>query len=678
MWSWALALVLLAACRAESEPGYFGTVGRRGGAPNTFYVNNYDEPEHLDPALVSESAGSTLLLELFEPLVGEHPADLHAIQGTAERYDKSDDNRSYRFYLRQNARWSDGRAVVAEDFAWAWRRVLVPETGARQVTMMFALKNGALFHRGELAVLNAEFGGLVKGTPLRSYERTPENLRRAPALVPAEATHKLVGVHRAMPTFTGVAPPASSLTAAGAAASVAGAAASVAPSPEPLFFVPAALLERSDAVLGVRATSEHVLEVELEQPTPYFLELLGYPVFYPVRRDVVERHAGSGEAERWTRPEHIVVNGPFTLARHDFRYEMRLEKNPFYWEKDAIAIERIVVFEVPSAQATLALYKTGELDYLGSNGALPTGSMDRLLGYRDFGRAPWTGTYWYEFNTERPPLDDVRVRQALNLALDKRELIDSVARAGQAPATHFVPELTGSGYAAQVRADKAAGVDPFATRLLGFDAARARALLGEAGFTVRERDGTWMAEGFPPLEVLYNTSEGHRAVAVAVQALWKKHLGVSVTLRNEEWKVMIKNMRDGHFQVARFGWVADYDHPHNFLDTFLSYSQNNMTRWRDEAFDEVMARAAAEPDSKRSIALYRQAEERAVHAMPRMPIYFYTKSWLIKPYVKGFYPNAMNKHPIHWMWLDESWRANPENRPAHVPHELPPPGSYAP
>ncbi|MCA9619507.1 MAG: peptide ABC transporter substrate-binding protein, partial [Myxococcales bacterium] len=179
-------------------------------------------------------------------------------------------------------------------------------------------------------------------------------------------------------------------------------------------------------------------------------------------------------------------------------------------------------------------------------------------------------------------------------------------------------------------------------------------------------------------EILYNTSEGHRNIAVALQDMWKRHLGISVQLRNEEWKVMISNLREGNYQVARFGWVADYNHPHTFLDTFLSYSQNNWTRYEDPQLDAMVEKAARTADPDESIRLYREAEKRATDATTRLPLYFYTKSTLIKPYVKGYFPNGQNRHPIRWMWIDPSWKTDHDNRPTYPPEELPPPGIIAP
>ena len=194
---------------------------------------------------------------------------------------------------------------------------------------------------------------------------------------------------------------------------------------------------------------------------------------------------------------------------------------------------------------------------------------------------------------------------------------------------------------------------------------------------VKEGDN-YRAVGLPPIEILYNTSEGHKIIAVALQDMWKRNLGVSATLRNEEWKVMLKNYRDGYYQVMRFGWTADYNHPHTFLDQFLSQSPANQTGWSDPAYDEAVRKAAAEPDRKESIKLYRKAEEIVVAAMPRIPLYFYTKSTLVKPWVKGYWGWSRNAHAYQYLWIDPDYASHPENTPAYQPLEFPPPGALDP
>jgi oligopeptide transport system substrate-binding protein len=430
---------------------------------------------------------------------------------------------------------------------------------------------------------------------------------------------------------------------------------------------------------GGRGAHDRTLEVELELPTPYFLDITSHQTLFPVRRDVIEAFAARGEPDLWTRPESFVSNGPYVLDEWRFRYEITMKRNPFHHDHDRLRIHRVVWVEVQQYHASMNLYRAGDLDYLGDNLSPPPEYLPLLATKKDFLRFAYLSTYWYDLNVRRPPLDDPRVRRALNLAIDKQELVDEVTQGGQSPATHYVPDFAGLGYADAVKADRAAGTDPFVRPGYVYDPERARGLLGEAGFPVEEAGGAYRAAGLPPIEILYNTSEGHRAIAVAIQDMWKRNLGVSVTLRNEEWGVMQKNRRDGNFQIARSGWFADYNHPHTWLDTFLSYSPNNNTGWADGSFDALLRRAAATADPKESIRRYREAEVRAVEGMSKIPLYFYTKQTLVKPWVMGFVPNARNVQLVKWLWIDpERQEMGADAAPAYPSPEFPPPGRFAP
>ncbi|MBK8256357.1 MAG: hypothetical protein IPK82_27270 [Polyangiaceae bacterium] len=266
------------------------------------------------------------------------------------------------------------------------------------------------------------------------------------------------------------------------------------------------------------------------------------------------------------------------------------------------------------------------------------------------------------------------VRRALNLAIDKDQLVKKVTRSGQIPATHFVPDYTGSGYSDVATADKKAGTDPFSGPEVEFNPVRARQLLERAGYKVEREGEGYKAKDFPSLEILYNTNEGNRAIAVAVQSYWREHLGISAAVRNEEWKVMLKNIQDGNFQVGRGGWIAEYNHPQTWLDTFLSYSPQNRTGWADPAYDRMLKEAAQTADPMKGMTLFREAEKRAVDEMSKIPLYFYTRSVLVKPWVKGFWPNPRNVHLAQWLWIDETSQA--PNEPAAPPREFPPPGAY--
>ncbi|WP_437947885.1 peptide ABC transporter substrate-binding protein [Sorangium sp. So ce296] len=762
-----LAGLALAAC-SEGEGGYAGTTSRVGKDDATIYINNGGEPEYVDPGKSNDSASSTLIQQLFEGLTTYGAGDLRPVQGVATRWEQSDDNRIFRFHLRPEARWSDGKPVTAHDFEYAWKRVLRPSTASLAATNLYVLKNGELFALGKLKALREAAPlraaprpdapsalELAKGSFVVVLARSPIQVdtaiaplaalpEGAAAVTFAKGDGKggagdrlsfgeggaaaigpapgggwqgaVVDIVRAGPTCqcNGAAdrwfeiardgargflpgcllvPPAAGAAGAGAAPRETyaivtphadlptydpAAAPAAAPSEPPVGFVPDALLVEDDSAVGVRARDDLTLDVQLEQPTPYFTDLTSYVTLFPVRKDVIEAFAQRGEPELWFRPENIVVNGPYTLDEWKFRYEITMKRNPMYWNRDMLKIHRVVWLEIEQYNAAMNIYKAGDLDYAGDNSSLPSEHLDWLSTKKDFQRYPYLSTYWFEFNTRKPPVDDVRVRRALNLAVDKQQIVEKITRGGQTPATHYVPDYTGSGYAEAVAEDRRLGIDPFSSPDVMFNPERARAMLAEAGYeVVREGDG-YRAKNFPALEILYNTSEGHKQIAVAVQDMWKRHLGVSATLRNEEWKVMLKNVRDGHFQVVRFGWIGEYNHPATWLGTLLSYSPQNRTGWADREFDDLMRAAAATSDPKESIRMFRRAEKRAVDRMPKMPLYFYTKSTLVKPWVKGFKGNARSLQLVKWFWIDPRWRDDPSNEIAFPQLEFPAPGRLGP
>jgi oligopeptide transport system substrate-binding protein len=756
----ALAFGALAlGCATQDDGAYFGTTTRVGKAHDTFYVNGAGEPEYLDPGKISDTLSSALGMQLFEGLIKYDPRDDHPVQGVATHWDQSDDNRIFRFYLRPEAKWSDGKPVTAHDFAYAWKRVLRPSTASRSAANLYPLKNGELFSKGRLKVTKAdtalraepvdgaaEVAKLPKGSQLLILGRSPvlvatsiQPLREVPqgrvvtrgkpdpkkgtpeemtfggahpaqkasgpgwrdavvrvtravrgvdcdgeadhwfeirrgdergylpgcALKPAkEKTFALVKPYPAKPTFT-VSPQAPAQDSPDGTKEVTG-------------FVPESELVSDDGVVGVRATDDRTLEVELEQPTPYFIDLTAHTTLYPVRRDVIEPFEARGEADLWFRPENIVTNGPYALESWKFRYEITMKVNPFYWRADKIRTRRLVFIQVEQYHPTLNLYWAGDIDSIGDNVSLPPEYMPIVEKKKDFSRTNFLAIYWFELNTRKPPLDDVRVRRALNLATDKKQLITAITRGGQTPATHYVPDFTGLGYADRVEADRAAGTDPFAGPEHEHNPQRARELLKEAGYEVVKHGDGFRASNFPPLELLYNTNEAHRAIAVAMQDMWKRHLGVSVTLRNEEWKVMLKNYRDGNFQIMRFGQVADYNHPNSFLESFFAGNPQNQTGWSSTEFDETVQKAAREPDPNKSIQLYREAEKVAVAGMSRIPLYFYTRSNLVKPWVKGFWGSRRNVHHMEFFWIDPDWQKGAPNVPAFLPLELPKPGRIGP
>jgi ABC-type oligopeptide transport system substrate-binding subunit len=302
-------------------------------------------------------------------------------------------------------------------------------------------------------------------------------------------------------------------------------------------------------------------------------------------------------------------------------------KSPTYWDAVHVALERAVALTSDDQHAILRQFQAGMLDYTGHNVSLPSEYMDRLRTRTDFRTADYLGVYYYWFNVLAPPVNDVRVRRALTLSLDREAIVRYVTRAGQKPADHFVP-------------------DAMLTPITGYrspegprrDVEAARRLLAEAGYPG--------GRGFPTLTVLYNTLEGHRQIAEAIQQMWKRELGIAVEIENQEWKVFLQTTQDGHFQVARGGWIGDYNDPYTFLSLLLSDSEQNDTAWKNLRYDEFVLAALRSVERDERNRLYAAAEALINEELPVLPLYFYTKSWLEQPWVRGLHPNTRDEHPL--------------------------------
>ncbi|WP_373047961.1 peptide ABC transporter substrate-binding protein [Vulgatibacter sp.] len=386
--------------------------------------------------------------------------------------------------------------------------------------------------------------------------------------------------------------------------------------------------------VGVRALDENTLEVQLAQPVPWFLDLLAFAPFYPVPEETIRAHG-----IRWTRPENIVTNGPFHLANWRISYEIELEKSPTYWGRDEVAIDRAVAVISDDNHAMVRLFKAGELDWLGADNKPPVEYLSFLEGKRDYRKNPELATYFYWLNvrTDTPaqrasPVQDERVRQALNLAIDKQALVDFVTRGGERAARTLVPDLF-----------EPLGYEP--PQAPDHDPAAARRLLAEAGYGPG-------GNPFPQLTLTYNTDDRHKQVAEAIQQMWKKELGIDVALENQEWKVFMNNRTEGYFEIARAGWTGDFQDPYTFLSMFLSDSELNEAKWKNATYDRLVNEALTKVDDAERYALYAKAEAILLEEAPILPLYFYSKQTLIGGWVKGLHPNSQGIHPLRDIRLE--------------------------
>jgi len=353
----------------------------------------------------------------------------------------------------------------------------------------------------------------------------------------------------------------------------------------------------------------------------YFLELTAFATYAPVHRPCLEAH---GDA--WTRPGNLVGNGPFTLAAWRQQDAIVLRKNPRYWNAARVALDEVHALAIDDAETALKKYLNGEVDWIRDVPAAKVPAVSRRPGFR---YAPALHTYFYRFNVTRPPLDDVRVRKALALAIDKAAIARHLLRGGQRPARSFVPPIL-AGYTPVEGPDH----DPEA----------ARRLLAEAGFP--------RGEGFPTLQLLYNTRETHKLIAEAIQHMWRTALGVRVELLNQEWKVYLDSVSRLRYDIARSAWIGDYADPNTFLDMFVTGGGNNRTGWSHPRYDALIAGAARDTRPARRPALLQQAERILVaDEMPICPIYFAVGSQLVRPTVLGVWDNARNVHPFQYIAL---------------------------
>lgn len=381
--------------------------------------------------------------------------------------------------------------------------------------------------------------------------------------------------------------------------------------------------------VGVKAIDEKTLEVTLESPTPYFLELTAFPTYFPVRKDMVE-----ADPEGWAlNMETYISNGPFKAVEWSHNDVLRVVKNDNYYAADTVKLDGIDFYMIVEESTGMSAYESGEIDYLEH---IPTDQIPTLQeSNEDFEIQPYLGTYFYVFNTSKEPVNDPKVRHALTLAIDRQAIVDVVTKAGQKPASGFVPEGMTLSDGSSFR--EAAG--DFAIPATA-NIEEAKKLLAEAGYP----DG----QGFPTIEVMYNTLEAHKAIAEAIQEMWKQNLGINVELRNEEWKVFQETRTQGDFVIARHGWIGDYVDPMTFLDMWLSNSGNNNAQWKNDDYDQAIADSKKASGADRD-ALMMKAEKIMMDDWITMPIYYYTKPTLLKQYVKNvhfsplgfvFYQNA--------------------------------------
>ncbi|HSK38805.1 MAG TPA: peptide ABC transporter substrate-binding protein [Arenibaculum sp.] len=515
-----------------------GTPGAsQAQAETVLHRGNGAEPETLD---VHKSTGvpeSYIQMDLFEGLLTSGP-DAKPVPGAAEGWTISEDGLVYTFRIRDDAKWSDGTDVTAEDFVHAWRRLVDPATASDYAFFLWPVVNGEAITKGEKA---------------------PDEL-------------------------------------------------------------------------GAEAVDAKTLKVTLRAPTPYFLSAQLHHATYPISK---ANHETFGED--YLKPGNLVSNGAYMLDEHVPQSYVKAVKNPHFHDAGNVAVDTVFFYATEDIDAEFKRFRAGELDttYEMPPQQITWAKRNMPEEFRNFA---YFGTYFYNFNLNNEPWkSNPGLRKALSLAVDRDILVEKVAQGGELPAYGWVPP----------------GVNGYESQSLDY-----------AGMTQQERDELakeLLADaGYGPdnplkIEFLYNTSERHKKIAIAVASMWKQKLGIDTTMMNEEWKVFLETRNKKQYKdLARHGWIGDYNDPNSFLELLRSdIGEQNPSAYSNPEFDELMIRAGQEKDAEARMELMQRAEAVMLEDHAILPLYFYTRPHMAGTHVKGWVDNIMNFHPTRYVSIEK-------------------------
>ena len=383
--------------------------------------------------------------------------------------------------------------------------------------------------------------------------------------------------------------------------------------------------EKDKSELGVKAIDEHTLEVTLHTPCPYFEEIMAFPSLMPVRQDMIEKGGDQSTFDLST----YVGNGPYKMESWEHNSKIRLVKSENYYDFAKLGPNAINFALMDDANAIYAAFNSGQLNFIDE---VPVAEIPTLVEQGKLNIDKYIGTYYVCFQTQKAPFDDVRVRKAFSLAIDRNYIVEQITRTGQVPASGFVPYGVNDALGIEGDDFRTVGGNYMDVSKEAYEAncEEARRLLAEAGY-----EG---GADFPVVEYLYNTSDNHKAIGEALQQMWQDELGVTVNLVNQEWNTFLQTRKEGNYSIARNGWIADYNDPMSFLDMWLTGGGNNDAHYSNAEYDALIMQAKSTSDAAERMRLMHQAEdilmgEDVVHAA----IYFYTNKYMAQGFTGMYY-----------------------------------------
>lgn len=569
-------IMILGACGGGGGNGNSSSEKNKQQEGVVIKTNNRS-PGTLDPALAEGTHDSWPINHLYEGLMS-YDKEGKLQPAVAKEMPKIENNGlKYTFKIKEGLKWSNGDEITAEDFEYSWKRALDPSVGAEYAYQLYYIKGGEAYN------------SVVKPGPYVEKKTKEKKIR---PINPGETD----GLDIKGKTDDEI---------------------------NEMVFQKRKAKALKD--VAIKAVDKYTLEVELEAPAPYFLGLTAFYTYYPVSKKVVESNPNWAK----TGGDSFVCNGPFTLKEWRPKEKLILVKNENFQSKDKVKISGIEIDMIEEASTAYQKYEAGEYQILVDPPTAVVGQKytnkdkDLIIGKQ-------VGTYYYNLNPAIKPLNNVKVRKALSMALNRKELTDKVTMGGQIPAEGVVPygilDINGQEFR------KVSG------NFIKEDLAEAKRLFEEG----LKEEG--MKTSDVNLTFLYNTDEMHKKIAQAVQAAWEKNLGIKITLENVEFQIKLDREKAGNYQISRAGWVGDYEDPMTMLDLWFSTSSFNDVKYNNPAYDKLISDIKASGDQGLRFKKMKEAEAMIMEDMPVVPIFHYTQPYLVKENVKGIYKELL-KYP---------------------------------
>jgi len=632
------AALLAAGCTTHaSRSEFFGKVEPPEGQVLRYVSGS--EPESLDPQVSSGQPEARIYMALYDGLAEYHPKTMEPIPSIAERWVINEDATEFVFFLRHDAKFSNGDPITAKDFVYTIHRGFSPELASRLANLGYDIKYAEAYNSMDSFVRDPATGRFLLASEAKPADAKEDSAATtgqaadAPSEQDAQFRQRLsmkgedaapdTPFHKFMHSPERLVVPSDEKERQKAFKAN--------PKLQSLVagkeFVPV----KADDV-GVEAVDDYTLRITMRQPASYFLGLVPHQFFRVLPRKVIENYGGN-----WTKPENIVCSGAFKLAEHKPYNQLVVVRNPNFWDAANVHLDKIIFYPLEDITTMMNLYKAGDVDATYNHTVPASWLKSGVRNYKDYMDAPENADEFWDINTTKPPMNDARVRRAFNMAVDKRALAEY--RVVAKPGFTLVPDIFH-------KYPRPQGDD--------FNPEKAKQLLAAAGY--RDAGGNFDPKKFPvnDVEINYNTSESNRQVAEFVQAQWKENLGITVPLRNVEWKTFL-DMRSklDYKGFARAGWVGDYMDPYTYLSIFTAKEGgDNGTGWYDPKYNRMLADANAQSDETKRNEMLAKAEAYFLDQQPVVTLLITETSWMKKPYVKGMYPNPGTLHAWKYVYIE--------------------------